>query len=69
MLRRIAEITTELQGARTELRNLAARDTAAGAIVIRTAHLSQERARLERSLYEQGLERPDDHSQLNRGQR
>ena len=59
MLRRVAEITAELQGARIELQEQrrTTGDPTTGQVVLRAAQLSRERARLERYLYELRLDR------------
>jgi len=50
ILRRLAQLESELRHARTELRNLPIHDPATAAVVIRGAKLSRERSALERQL-------------------
>jgi hypothetical protein len=50
ILRRLAQLDSELRRARTELKNLRHRDPATAEVVMRGARLSRERAALERQL-------------------
>ena len=50
ILRRLAQLESELRQARADLKNLRTRDPAAAEIVMRGARLSRERSDLERRL-------------------
>jgi predicted nucleic acid-binding Zn-ribbon protein len=50
ILRRIAQLETELRRVRAELKNLRSHDPATSEVVIRGAKLSRERSALERRL-------------------